>query len=275
MRIDELSDVLRKGDDDIYRAGGIAAVSYADDGHAGCFGVEDRSFWFRHRNACISTLVARHPFGSGPFLDIGGGNGYVAKRLQDDGHTVVLLEPGPVGAGNARHGRGLRHVVCGTLEHCRFHPGSFAAVGMFDVIEHIDDDRGFIQDVARLLPRGGHLYLSVPCHTWLWSQADIVAGHFRRHTRASMADLLAPHFRADFSTYIFAPLVIPQLLLRALPYRLGLSRRELLSQSAEHGEGQGFLVKAIEALLARELDAIRAGRALPFGASAIVVASRV
>lgn len=273
MDIKAASSSLFAGDDGIFRSGREAIVSYAEDGHDVCFGVEDGSFWFRHRNDCIAALVRSHPPG-GPILDLGGGNGFVAQRLLTEGHDVVLLEPGGAGAGNARLRRGLPQVVCATLEDAGFREGSFGAIGMFDVIEHIAEDRAFLEMVRSLLVPGGRLYLTVPCHQWLWSRVDIDAGHFRRHTLASLSALLAGNFRIDYASYFFAPLVVPQFLLRALPHRLGLDRRHaLLSTEAEHGRGAGLAVRILQRLLAREARRIEKHGRIPFGASALVAAT--
>lgn len=276
-RVEDFSPTLQRGADGIYRVGSSARVSYAAHGHAECFGVEDGSFWFRHRNACIGAVVARHPPPLGPILDLGGGNGFVAQHLERMGHGVVLLEPGETGAANACHHRRLQAVVCATLDQAKFAPRCFGGVGLFDVIEHIDDDRGFLQQVAGLLPPGGRLYATVPCHSWLWSQADVEAGHFRRYTLHSMAGLLEPLFRIEFASYLFAPLVPPQALLRALPYRLGKRSSAVLTREAEHGGGggaAGIAVRVLDSVLSLEAHRLRSGGAIPFGASAIVAASR-
>src|SRR5690606_15746473 len=94
MRIEDFTQQLIRNDEGVYVGPGSSPVSYAAEGHAGCFQVEDASFWFRHRNNCIANMVANQPF-RGAMLDIGGGNGYVAQRLSNEGHDVVLLEPGP------------------------------------------------------------------------------------------------------------------------------------------------------------------------------------
>jgi SAM-dependent methyltransferase len=250
-------------------------VSYAEDGHASCFQVEDHSFWFRHRNDCIASMIANHPF-QGAMLDVGGGNGYVARRIADEGREVVLLEPGAVGASNARRNRGLEHVVCATIEGASFHPRSFGALGMFDVIEHIQDDRAFLSNASELLADRGRLYLTVPCHQWLWSQSDVNSGHFRRHTKASLERLLDGLFRIDYMSYFFRPLVLPQLVFRALPSRIGLGReRRMLSRETEHGSGNGMATRAMSSLLRREKDRIARGERLRFGSSCLVAASRL
>ena len=45
-------------------------VSYPIEAHAQFAAIEDLSFWFRHRNAIIQTVVGHHP-PSGPIIDVG------------------------------------------------------------------------------------------------------------------------------------------------------------------------------------------------------------
>jgi hypothetical protein len=78
-------------DDGIYFAAESGAISYPEEGNEACFEVEDRSFWFRYRNACIAEMVRNFPpEGKGPIFDVGGGNGFVAKGLMDAGWDVDL-----------------------------------------------------------------------------------------------------------------------------------------------------------------------------------------
>lgn len=275
MRIEDISSGLVRNADGIYVSAVSREVSFPTEGHSTCLQVEDNSFWFRHRNRCISAVIANHPF-SGPMLDLGGGNGYVSERLVADGHQVILVEPGAIGAINAHKLRGLEHVVCATVEDAGFTPGTFGAIGMFDVIEHIEDDRVFLERIAPLLAPGGYLYLTVPCHSWLWSGADVEAGHFRRHTLRSLRELLDGLFAIDYMSYFFQPLVLPQYLLRALPYRVGIGRdKQMLSAESEHGTGNGLAVRTITHLLDREARKIADGKQIAFGASCLVAARLV
>ena len=59
--------------------------------------IEESSFWFKHRNACIEAAVKCHPPRSGgPIFDVGGGNGFVTLGLIRAGFETVLVEPGPM-----------------------------------------------------------------------------------------------------------------------------------------------------------------------------------
>lgn len=250
-----------------------ATVSYPDDGNALCRQIEERSFWFRHRNRCIVSLVHRFSTG-GDFLDIGGGNGFVAKGLADSGVSCTLLEPGLEGA-LAAHERGIVRVICAGLEDVAFRQGSFAAAGMFDVLEHIEDDVGALRQVHHLLEPGGKIYISVPAHQALFSSEDIEAGHFRRYSRKSLTKALsAAGFRTSFCSYLFAPLPLPVLLFRVLPGKLGLRKgRDAQRDEAEHVPG-GFASRAIDQMLDAEFRRLDSGRPIQMGTSCLCVATR-
>jgi 2-polyprenyl-3-methyl-5-hydroxy-6-metoxy-1,4-benzoquinol methylase len=107
LNLAEISD-LQRGENGIWRSGGrgkVAEVSYPNEGNRDCLGIEERSFWFSHRNRCIAATVGKFP-PQGAIFDIGGGNGFVARGLAEAGFEVVLVEPGEEGARNARQ-RGI------------------------------------------------------------------------------------------------------------------------------------------------------------------------
>jgi SAM-dependent methyltransferase len=195
-------------------------VSYPADGHESCYSLEEASFWFRHRNDIIVEVLRQFP-PPGAVFDVGGGNGYVAAGIEQAGFPTVLVEPGPAGATNARQ-RGLQRVVCATVDAAGFAPDSLPAAALFDVLEHIRDDVGFLASLHKLLRPGGRIYLTVPAYPVLWSPVDVFAGHHRRYTARSLAAALrAAGFAIEFQSYFFWFLPLPVLLLRTLPGWLG------------------------------------------------------
>jgi SAM-dependent methyltransferase len=260
--------------DGLWRPPAVGTVSYPAEGNEACFQVEDRSYWFQHRNACIVAAVRRHA-SEGPIYDIGGGNGYVSLALQAAGHAVVLVEPGPGAANGLR--RGVTTVVQSTLADAAFEPASIDAVGVFDVVEHVEHDVAFLAMLRDVLKPGGLVFCTVPALPCLWSDEDAHAGHYRRYTARSLgAAMRAAGLRVEFMSFFFSWLIVPVLAFRTAP---SLLRRPRLpahgSQSikADHSLPPS-LTSFVQRTHAWELARITSGRRIPFGTSLICVARR-
>ena len=260
---------LQQHPDGIWRGRGTEAVSYPAAGNNDCFALEDSSFWFAHRNACLLALLQRFPT-PGPFFDIGGGNGFVAAALQSQGDLpVVLVEPGADGVRHAR-ARGVGTVVHATLKEAGFRDRSLPAIGFFDVLEHIEDEQGFLGEVRRCLAANGRIYLSVPAGRWLWSDADVQAGHFRRYTFAGLRQALQrAGFRPLFLSKIFSPLPLPLFLMPDPAQSFWPSppgRPELFQPTSTQRAGM------MERVWRWEAGRLAQGRSIPLGTSCLAVA---
>ncbi len=267
-------DVIRNvalAADGVWRPTGKSTVSYPEEGHDTRFGLEEGSFWFAHRNRCIAAVVSRYepPHGL-PILDVGGGNGFVARMLHGMGYRTILVEPGDSGIRNAR-ARGLPGLVQASTDDLDILPGSVGAIGLFDVIEHIPDDAAALRAFHRMLAPGGRVYVTVPAHAWLWSSADDHAGHQRRYTKPGIRDLFTRcGYDVDFASYYFWPLPLPMLAGRVLAEMISRRRDHSGRATSEHAGKHPWLDK----LLAREEARLRRGRSIPMGASCIVAATK-
>ena len=274
----KISTNLERTAEGEWRARSSSAISYPDWGNEACFQVEDESFWFRHRNACILEVMKQFP-PPGAVFDIGGGNGFVAKSMQDAGFEVALIEPGAAGARNALR-RGLHSVVCATLEDAAFAAESMPAIGLFDVVEHIENDQAFLAELRAQLIPGGRLYITVPAYQALWSQEDHDAGHYRRYSRSGLHQVLeGSGFTIEFLTGFFQFLLPAIALVRALPYRAGLAKsppREEVAQQMkqQHVAGSQVTQKVLNWLERRELAAIRSRTPFRLGASWLLIARK-
>ena len=272
--ISAMSANLEQRGDGIWVSRNRSEISYPEEGNLHCLALETSSFWFEHRNQCILEVMRRCP-PPGMVFDVGGGNGYVALGLQQTGIPVTLVEPGLTGVQNAAK-RGVNQLICSTLEDAGFIPGSFPAAGVFDVLEHIEDQQGFLQNLYKLLIPGGRVYLTVPAFNSLWSVADEYAGHYRRYTKKELSDVLVKAgFRVEYSTYIFFMLPPPILLFRALPSRFGMRKQQdWVSYTLEHSQRSGLSGRLLRKMLGWELAQIRAGKAIPVGGSCLVAAAK-
>jgi SAM-dependent methyltransferase len=245
---------------------GTSRVSFPDGGHASIAHLEETSFWFNHRNAVIAAVARRLP-PAGPLFDIGGGNGYVSLGLRQAGFSCLVIEPGPTGAENAVR-RGFP-VLQAPFQDLAIPQDSIPSGGLFDVLEHIPDDRAALARLWRVLKPGARLYIAVPAFQALWSSEDNHAGHFRRYRLTDLqARLREAGFELEYGTYFFQILLLPIFLLRALPYRLG--RGAVNNPAEDHGAAPAWLLR----LLDRERRHIETGGTLRFGASCLAVARK-
>ena len=61
-----------------------------------------------------------------------------------------------------------------------FEDGSFAVALAFEVLEHVDDDVGLLEELSRVVRGGGLLVASTPIRAAMWSPLDDACGHVRR-----------------------------------------------------------------------------------------------
>jgi SAM-dependent methyltransferase len=251
-----------------------APVSYPAGGNAACLQVEDRSFWFRHRNRCILRVVERFkPLGA--LLDVGGGNGYVARGLQQAGIDCVLVEPGVDGA-LAAHARGVGKVICSRLEDAGLRAGSFAAAGLFDVLEHLEDEEAALCTIRDILAPEGRLFVTVPAFQALFSTEDVAAGHYRRYSATRLERTLRQAgFELDYLTYLFWPLPLPVFLFRVLPTWFGRRLGEDPELTVSDHAPEGFVARLIDRGLQWEYEVIARGGRTLVGGSCFAVARRV
>ena len=249
------------------------SLSYPDEGNNICFDIEDESFWFNHRNRIISLAVAQHPPEDKIIFDVGGGNGCVSSALQNRGFCPVLFEPGLAGAKNAKK-RNLKNVFCSVFNTDVVNEHSVGAIGLFDVIEHIEDDTAFLQQMHTTLKKDGLVYLTVPAYDFLWSAEDEYSGHYRRYTLEQLCHVLdSAGFDVVYATYFFWFIPVPAFLLRKIFSGKKTGVEEMTPERLKKGHVlPSYLAAVINTMLSLDSFVISRGKKLPFGGSILVTA---
>ncbi len=114
----------------------------------------------RSINAHLSLATVRRFAAGGRLLELGCATGFFLNAARAD-FEVEGVEPSRWAAQEARRRFGLQ-VHAGTLQDARLAPGSFDALAMIDVIEHLTMPAEVVADCGRLLKPGGFLYLVTP-----------------------------------------------------------------------------------------------------------------
>jgi len=154
---------------------------------------EEKHFWHQARNEFIHHRICRLGLVSPlRILELGCGGGCVAAYLSQRGHCVIgvdgqrsLVE---LAASRAPKAEFYLHDLSRGVSEIP--ERDFDIVGLFDVIEHLDQPLQALRDASSKLRPGGYLVGTVPSMMALWSVVDELAGHKVRYERASLRALL-------------------------------------------------------------------------------------
>lgn len=260
--------------DGIWYSKSRSGIFYPEDANDVCFELENSGFfWFIHRNNCIVEIVKQFNPGKEPLIDIGGGNGFVSEAIGKEDIETVLIEPGSNGIANAKK-RGLKNLVCFTFEDAQLINDSLPNVGLFDVLEHIENDTDFLQKIFSCLKPGGKVFITVPAYQFLWSNEDVHAGHFRRYTLNTIHKKLETcGFEVLYETYLFSFLSLPIFLFRTLP---GIFKTKHKKTARKNNKMKNGIVRLpgliLNPFMEWELRKIRRRERVRFGTSCLIVA---
>lgn len=114
-------------------------------------------------------------------LDFGCGTGASTRLLAEAGHNVTGVDASESGIRVARSlvtNATFHHLD--SEAHLPFEGGTFDVCLCTEVIEHLLDVSGFVQEVHRLLVPGGLFVLTTPYHGWL-KNLLVISLNFDRH----------------------------------------------------------------------------------------------
>jgi SAM-dependent methyltransferase len=129
------------------------------------------------------------------FLDVGCGGGDLSKLICDAGLTGVGLDFSERAIEVATTvmdpyiKKGQYRLQLGDVHDL---PADFKVdlAISYMVMEHVEDDVGFIQKIANFVKPGGNIILAVPGRRDRWSLEDETVGHLRRYDREDLDAVL-------------------------------------------------------------------------------------
>jgi SAM-dependent methyltransferase len=118
-------------------------------------------------------------------LNAGAGAGSFSLRLAENGFDVTSVDASSA-AVEVLRGRVTGEVARADVTALPFADAAFDAAVLGEVLEHVEDDRGALEEVARVLRPGGVLAVSVPADPKRFGPSDRWAGHVRRYARQEL-----------------------------------------------------------------------------------------
>jgi SAM-dependent methyltransferase len=188
---------------------------------------EERHWWFVGRRSHLLALLGRVTPPGAQIADLGCGTGGNAAAFAAAGYDVVALDTNPeaIELARARY-PDVRFVIGDDPRDAANHLSDGATAVLADVLEHLDDDRGFLERTLDVVGQGGHVVLTVPADPELWGPHDVAFGHRRRYTERTLRSLWAdlpvtPRLVSHFNTHLYPLIAGFRRMSRSGPRRAG------------------------------------------------------
>jgi SAM-dependent methyltransferase len=184
---------------------------------------ERRHWWFVGRRRIVASVLEAMLGGRRGLriLDIGCGTGGMIPVLSPFGR-VTGIDPAEAAIHYSRERYGGQAELLQVDFPRDLPPGrDYDLVTLFDVLEHLDDDRVALGRAADLLGDAGRMILTVPAHRFLWSPHDEINRHRRRYAFGELRERLLGaglqiHRMSYFNTLLFPVVWAARLVRRKL-----------------------------------------------------------
>lgn len=218
------------------------------------------NFWFRAKYGLIELLMEKKSLGRDgqrpKILSIGTGTGDDLKILKEFGDnyvTDILPEALEIVPDEFCFEKRIADAT-----NLPYEDDFFDIVVSFDVFEHIEDDKKAVEEVHRVLRKGGALVYSVPAGPGLFSSHDVALEHYRRYNRKMVKELFKSF--KEVKIYSWNTLLYPLVALSRL-------KNKNAPPKVDHPQLPGVVDGLFYNLMKVDNFLIRRGMSLPVGVS--------
>jgi SAM-dependent methyltransferase len=170
--------------------------------------------WYDGRTFLVQRLLRSFGAKAETICDIGAGYGAMCPALKPFGHTTAF-EPNEDARAHCVKNCDAVFNSGDLSELVRNKAGDFSLVTLLDVVEHVEDDLGFLKQVNEVIKPGGHVLVTVPAFMSLWSELDVLAMHYRRYDRKGIIRALEQTgFEIRYASYWNMMLTVPAFIVR-------------------------------------------------------------
>ncbi len=233
--------------------------------------LENSYFWFVARNQILNKVVSEFCNLNSDFnlLDVGCGNGGFSHHLINKCNVIGIdTSETALDYASKRGIKNLHNVILKDFDKTPY--GHINAVTIFDVIEHIEDDKEVVSQIYDVLANDSYVFATVPAYQWLWSKHDEIHMHYRRYSIKNFKKLFQDSgFKIIYTSYFNSLLFIPAVLKRFLDKLTGQDK----SNDSPIDEVSPLMNKIFTTIFLSERKLIP-NVSLPFGLSILIIAKK-
>lgn len=144
-------------------------------------------FWFMVRTKLLVTQIQRYFPQMANYMEIGCGTGFLLSQIERAYPNAQLT-------GTDIYPKALEFAAQNTQKPLYIQMDAlnipyreeFDVIGIYDVLEHIVDDKEVLRQIHTALKPQAGLVITVPQHQFLWNFRDEHGGHQRRYSRKDL-----------------------------------------------------------------------------------------
>lgn len=163
---------------------------------------EEFLWWHRARREIIIDTITKkiENYDKKKLLDIGCGSGELLSYISKYVPNCIGLEP------YEYPDKKYNNIFNQPIFNNNLKDNSFDIITFFNVMEHIEDENKFLNEVKRLINKlenefksnndsllihsGGYILITVPAYQWLWTNFDVICKHYRRYNIKRLKKIL-------------------------------------------------------------------------------------
>lgn len=174
-------------------------------------------FWIIWRFAVLKSLLKKAKINiknAKNIMDLGCGNGVLSNQIEDTwGIKIDRVDSNYTTLKLNKNVKGK--LICYNISKKNLNlKNKYNVIFLFDVLEHIKNDKLFLNHVSFHLKKGGYLIINVPSINSLFSKYDFAVGHIRRYDRPSLKKKINLNFYKIRNIEYWGFLLVPVLFLR-------------------------------------------------------------